>query len=200
MLFTQVNEFKNESQSCWFRMVSFPLPASMWTLIPVLSLFIRPPVTPTMVGRPSSLATTAECDSRLDRESQREVGLSVTVWVNGGQTKSDSSKLLSTVMKYYNREKCYISSLKLSRLWDCDWPASLYDETGAERVKGYPAGISSGRHQYLPVQTLETAFTQKWWNNKTTQGSLSVQSNICCNKAKGISKKTRFISINLPNL
>ena len=91
-------------------MVSFPLPASMWTLIPVLSLFIRPPVTPTMVGRPSSLATTAECDSRLDRESQREVALSVTVWVNGGQTKSDSSKLLSTVMKYYNREKCYISS------------------------------------------------------------------------------------------
>ena len=36
----------------------------------------------------------------------------------------------------------------------CDGPASLYDETGAERVEGYPAGISSGCHQYLPIQTL----------------------------------------------
>ena len=46
-------------------MVTRPFPASMWTLVPVESLLMRPPDTPTIVGRPSSLATTAEWDSRL---------------------------------------------------------------------------------------------------------------------------------------
>ena len=46
-------------------MVTRPFPASMWTLFPVESLLMRPPDTPTIVGRPSSLATTAEWDSRL---------------------------------------------------------------------------------------------------------------------------------------
>ena len=39
----------------------------MFTLVHIhtLILFIKPPDIPTMVGRPSSRATTAECDSKL---------------------------------------------------------------------------------------------------------------------------------------
>jgi hypothetical protein len=48
-------------------MVIFPFPASIWTLIPVFNLFNNPPDTPTIVGNPSSLATTAEWESKLDR-------------------------------------------------------------------------------------------------------------------------------------
>ena len=57
-------------------MVSVPLPASTRTLMPVLSLFISPPDTPTIVGNPSSLATTAEWERRLQgrREGGREGG------------------------------------------------------------------------------------------------------------------------------
>ena len=61
-------------------MVSVPLPASTHTLMPVFSLFISPPDTPTIVGKPSSLATTAEWERRLQRrrgerkDKEREKG------------------------------------------------------------------------------------------------------------------------------
>ena len=48
--------------------------------MPVFSLFMSPPDTPTMVGRPSSLATTAEWERRLQggrgerKEEEREGG------------------------------------------------------------------------------------------------------------------------------
>ena len=44
----------------------------MCTIMPVLSLFMRPPDTPTMVGSPSSLATTAEWDSKLEGGKERK--------------------------------------------------------------------------------------------------------------------------------
>ena len=40
-------------------------------------------------------------------------------------------------------------------------PPPLYDETGAERVKGNPAWVSACGHQNLPIQTLDRQ-TEEW--------------------------------------
>ena len=98
----------------WSRMVSYPLPASRWTFMPVLSFFIRPPDTLTIVGRPSSLATTAEWERRLQRNrSDYDILYCTTIitsafklrWKGGSNRKIEIGRVTQNLWNFHH--------------WDC---------------------------------------------------------------------------------
>lgn len=104
-------------------------PRPVWCLLTV-SRFMSPPETPTMVGRPSSRATTAEWDSKLRRK-----GAELTTGKPSQHTNFTTLSPPPTPTPTH-------------------LPPSFNDQPRAQRVKGYPAWVSAGSNEDFTSKAL----------------------------------------------